>query len=927
MAALGAQSIASSYEQLLHVDRDGGGNSTTHVSVKDGDNGTTFGFTIATDALMMSSTNRLEFGDTGTYIHQSADGVLDLVSDTEIEINATTIDVNGALDLSGNAQLSGTVTVGADGSGTDVIFYSGTAGDNFTWDASAEKLTITGTNGATALDVADGNLVVADNVDIEGDIDVNGTTNLDAVDIDGAVQADSTITVGADDQGYDVKFFGDTASAYMLWDTSEDDLVLAGAAGLDIAGDIDVDGTANLDAVDIDGAVQLDGTFTVGTDGSGQDVVFYSGTSGDNFTWDSSEECLTITGTDGAQALKVADGDLVVVDKIYLSDNDGGEYLSGDGTTLTITAGAASAVKLDANSRISLSNNDSGTSNTIFGKSAGASLDAGSNYNVFIGENVSDATMNVATCNTAVGYNSLSALTTGDRNVCLGEQTGAVIAGGEQNVLIGTHAGQNFDAENDNTFVGYNAGSGAINGADNCVAIGSGALADAATVDGTTAIGFGSLGALTSGASNTAVGYQAGNALTTTSENTFVGHGTGTAITGTGNTAMGVSALGDGSMQSAVNYCVAIGRGALTTADSSNDSGQVAVGYKALQDADAASGTAGNVAVGYEALKVCSTGGNNVAIGFQAMAEETTGSNNTVVGHTAMDDSLAGLENNNNTFIGFSSGGGTWLTSSSDSNTAVGSNTMIGAMNDANYNTAMGHNAQSGLTVGVNNTGIGYAALTANLSGGYNTAVGATALDACTGGENTAMGWDAGGAIIGGTNNACFGSNSGDVITSGSQNTIIGSDSDPSAVGGANQTVVGYGATGIGDNYAVIGNASTTRLYAAQDGAGVLYANGTIQSSDRRLKENIDDSDLGLEFINKIRPVSYTYINDKQDGKTKYGIIAQEVQEVLKEINNQDFAGIKDEDEYLGADYNQFVAPLIKAIQELTAKVETLENA
>ena len=131
MAALGSQSIASSYEQLLHVDRDGGGNSTTHVSIKDGDNGTTFGFTIATDALMMSSTNRLEFGDTGTYIHQSADGVLDLVSDTEIEINATTIDINGAvamdgamtgatnitisgeldtatLDISGNADINGT---------------------------------------------------------------------------------------------------------------------------------------------------------------------------------------------------------------------------------------------------------------------------------------------------------------------------------------------------------------------------------------------------------------------------------------------------------------------------------------------------------------------------------------------------------------------------------------------------------------------------------------------------------------------------------------------------------------------------------------------------------------------------------------------------------------------------------------------------
>ena len=63
MASLNGQTIAASYEQLLHVDADGGGNGTTHVSVKDGDNGTTFGFTIATDALMMTSTNRLEFVD------------------------------------------------------------------------------------------------------------------------------------------------------------------------------------------------------------------------------------------------------------------------------------------------------------------------------------------------------------------------------------------------------------------------------------------------------------------------------------------------------------------------------------------------------------------------------------------------------------------------------------------------------------------------------------------------------------------------------------------------------------------------------------------------------------------------------------------------------------------------------------------------
>ena len=111
MAALGSQTIASSYEQLLHVDRDGGGNGTTHVALKDGDNGTTFPITLATDAVMITSTNRLEFGDDGTYIHQSADGVLDLVSDTEIEINATTIDINGAVDISGDTNLGGGLVI------------------------------------------------------------------------------------------------------------------------------------------------------------------------------------------------------------------------------------------------------------------------------------------------------------------------------------------------------------------------------------------------------------------------------------------------------------------------------------------------------------------------------------------------------------------------------------------------------------------------------------------------------------------------------------------------------------------------------------------------------------------------------------------------------------------------------------------------
>ena len=65
---------------------------------------------VADTGVLLNSTRQLQFGDSGTYIHQSADGVLDLVSDTEIEINATTIDINGAVDISGNLTVSGTTT-------------------------------------------------------------------------------------------------------------------------------------------------------------------------------------------------------------------------------------------------------------------------------------------------------------------------------------------------------------------------------------------------------------------------------------------------------------------------------------------------------------------------------------------------------------------------------------------------------------------------------------------------------------------------------------------------------------------------------------------------------------------------------------------------------------------------------------------------
>jgi hypothetical protein len=172
---------------------------------------------------------------------------------TNADTHTTTI-ADGATDpgralylkYTGTLDSACTITIGPDTvskvwiiengtSGSQNIIISQGSGADITIPAGDTKVVYSDGAGAGAaffdafasLSVVD--LKVQDDLTVTGDIDVDGTTNLDVVDIDGAVQIDATLSVGVNDTGYDVKLFGATSGKYMLWDESADLLIVSGA--------------------------------------------------------------------------------------------------------------------------------------------------------------------------------------------------------------------------------------------------------------------------------------------------------------------------------------------------------------------------------------------------------------------------------------------------------------------------------------------------------------------------------------------------------------------------------------------------------------------------------------------------------------------------------------------------------------------------
>jgi len=328
------------------------------------------------DEVLMNSTEKLLFGDTGTYIHQSADGVLDLVSDTEIEINATTIDINGAvamdgaitgatnitlsgeldaatLDISGNADIDGTleadaitinstaigsiygVVAGSSSIVTTGALNSGSITSGFgTIDTGASTITTTGLISGGSLDI--------DNVLI------NGTTIGHTDDTDLMTLTDGVLTVAGE----------------------------VDAASLDISGNADIDGTLEADAITIDGTTlaetiadtvgamvtsNTESGITVAYDDGDNTLDFTVGTLNQNTTGTAAiATTVTITdneSTDESNALIFTAG----------GDVDGGNLgLESDGTlTYNPSTGKVTATGFVGTLTGNVTGNASGTAATV----------------------------------------------------------------------------------------------------------------------------------------------------------------------------------------------------------------------------------------------------------------------------------------------------------------------------------------------------------------------------------------------------------------------------------------------------------------------------------------------------------------------------------------------------------------------------------
>jgi trimeric autotransporter adhesin len=459
-----------------------------------------------------------------------------------------------------------------------------------------------------------------------------------------------------------------------------------------------------------------------------------------------------------------------------------------------------------------------------------------------------------------------------------------------------------------------------------------------------------------SGIYNTGVGYNSLNANTTGNKNTGLGANTLRFTTnGIFNTASGYAAL---YFNQSGSYNA--GYGLYSLFSNTTGSYNTAYGTYSLQ---ANVGGYSNTAIGYTSL-YSNTGSFNTATGYQSLYSNSSGTSNTAAGYRCLVNNSTGY---NNTANGF---GALTVNTTGFENTATGYDALFYNNGFANAafgvkalyantngiaNTAIGNNSLQNNIGASHNTAIGSSALYTNQSGNYNTATGDGSLFYnSTGFANTANGDGAMSLNSTGSFNTGVGYLALSANTTGSRNTAIGDSADVLTGGLTNATAIGYKAIVDRSNKVRVGNNLVTSI-----GGQV----GWTTFSDGRYKNNINENVPGLTFINNLRPVTYTVnvkglseyydkggkkVNDNDiagtednagkaaiekaadvAGKISYnGFVAQEVEAAAKKLNF-DFSGVdKPENNggLYGLRYDNFIAPLVKAVQELSQQNSELKK-
>jgi hypothetical protein len=217
------------------------------------------------------------------------------------------------------------------------------------------------------------------------------------------------------------------------------------------------------------------------------------------------------------------------------------------------------------------------------------------------------------------------------------------------------------------------------------------------------------------------------------------------------------------------------------------------------------------------------------------------------------------------------------------------------------------------VTTGSRNIAIGYRAANSSATG-----VGTS--------DNIFVGANSG-TLLGSTalGNISVGSNSSNTLSTGVCNTVIGTSSGQTLTTGTGNIVLGRGAepaTGTADNTITLGDTNITVIRAQVTTITAL--------SDARDKTDVTALPVGLDFVNTLNPVKFTWQmrepNEVKDGTSEAGFIAQELQSAQVAADANYLGLVYDENpEKLEASAGKLLPVLVKAIQELSAKVETLE--